>query len=159
MIEDAPADGASDVEVPDADGDDNDDHLARWIEEELEQEEALVNSIQHVREPDEGEGDSGQDPARHAPLAEVVEGEGSGHVRHGHRRDLEILQWGVFDIALKVQSSGNTPWECRCPFHKLSSQTGCKRTIDFNDNSKDHGLIAAKWWCNQAQMHSRQKTH
>ena len=93
MIEDAPAAGASDVEVPDADGDDNDDHLARWIEEELQQEEALVNSIHHVREPDEGEGDSGQDPERHAPLAEVVEGEGSGHVRHGHRRDLEILQW------------------------------------------------------------------
>ena len=110
----------------------------------MEQEEALINSIQPVEESDQEEGNDMQDKPQD---------------RHGHRRDLEIVEWGAFDIALKVQATGKTSWECRCPFHKLSKTTGCKRTIEFNDDSKDHALIAAKWWCNQAQMHSRQKLH
>ena len=72
---------------------------------------------------------------------------------------MAIEEWGAFDIARKVQQSGKTLWECRCPFHKKSKDTMCKRTIEFTENTKDHALIAARWWCNQALFHTRQKTH
>ena len=82
------------------------------------------------------------------------------------RKGLKKLKWGpCFDIAFRRRAGKINGLEARCPFHRKSSRTGCKKTFDFDvpadpdDSVIDVYLNALKWWCNCAKVWDRQKDH
>ena len=80
----------------------------------------------------------------------------------GRRRRLRVLPWGCQEIALKVAMKDGKEmhsFEARCKFHKLSVVTDCKRTFGFTPDTRPLALNAAKYWCNQAALYQRQRTH
>ena len=156
-------------DVADGDGSDLETMLARYIEEELEQEEQAAD-LEHS--DDEQESDAPAPGVPDEPDGPVEELDGpagepdqfveSGDVpmEAGSRQKLRIIPWGPQSIARKKNKRGKeVAFECRCGFHKLNAGTVCKKTISYNAGSEEHALIAAKYFLNQGALHRTQNDH
>ena len=72
--------------------------------------------------------------------------------------------WGPFAIS-KTSAIRDPPYgglQATCPFHKLSSATGCKKFVKLKDNTaqtEQQVRWALRDWCNRATQFQRQKHH
>ena len=137
-------------DVADGDGSDLETMLARYIEEELEQEEQAAD-LEHS--DDEQESDAPAPGVPDEPDGPVDELDGpagepdqfveSGDVpmEAGSRQKLRTIPWGPQSIARKKNKRGKeVAFECRCGFHKLNAGTVCKNTISYNAGSEEHAF-------------------
>ncbi|CAE7832485.1 unnamed protein product [Symbiodinium sp. CCMP2592] len=72
--------------------------------------------------------------------------------------------WGVFRINLKQPAAARVHggYEARCPFHRKSAKTDCKKFVSIRGSTaadKDNALRALKAWCNCAESYNRQRDH
>eukprot|EP00971_Amphidinium_carterae_P096489 1909440-Amphidinium_carterae.2 len=66
-----------------------------------------------------------------------------------------------FRITVRVGPGGGViAWTARCPFHKLSQRTLCKKhiTVTSSDDSA-RGLRLLYHWCNCAVHYNRKRDH
>ena len=141
--------------------------LERYIEEDerLLQEEGKPDSepdqpdediIEPVDPGDEGAGEppgsEAQDPPE--PAAMAIPAVASNVADFRGRQKLKIESWGAINIA-RVKGA----FECRCPFHKLSQKTDCKKTFSYTDESEEIVLASLRHWANTARNFNRQRHH
>lgn len=94
-----------------------------------------------------------------APSDEETQQPPQKRTRGTHSGPLRKIKWGCFTIARKRISDVESAFECRCRFHRLNTTTKCKRTIGFTEDTEQHCLMVAKWWCNQALHYRKQEHH
>jgi hypothetical protein len=90
-------------------------------------------------------------------------------VRAAAALGLEVYQgaswrWGGFVITYVAATAGSTSaWQAKCPYHKLSEVSDCKKRMtnpDFNGlQSHQATLCRLLWWCSQAPLFERQRHH
>ncbi len=95
-----------------------------------------------------GRGAGGGAPAGAAEVDDVLSG----------------LRWGPFVITPKQPSKGHKygGWQARCPFHKKSSVTGCKKFASIwgpTPEDREQAMCTIKAWCVAAPMFDRQWQH
>ena len=164
--DEVPVDAEAPQQIEDArepsvasDADDQEQVLDKWLEEVIDMEDqALEEQIELGGEEEVEELDPG-----HESDIEVSNDEGTEQPPQKRKRGtatrLRKLKWGCFTIARKKISDVESAFECRCPFHMLNAGTGCKRTIHYSEETEEHCLMVAKWWCNQAKLYRKQVYH
>ena len=90
-------------------------------------------------------------------------------VRAAAALGLEVYQgaswrWGGFVITYVAATGGSkSAWQAKCPYHKLSEVSDCKKRMtnpDFNGlQSHQATLCRLLWWCSQAPLFERQREH
>jgi hypothetical protein len=81
---------------------------------------------------------------------------------------LSASDWGVFRITPKQPGGGTWTggafggFSARCPFHKLSNKTGCKKWSRIRGPSaedREAAYLRVLFWCSQARSFDRQRHH
>ena len=78
--------------------------------------------------------------------------------------------WGAFTFTMKrtpLKKGGVAyAWQCACPFHKLSQETGCRKTKGFDylgtlsfEAEAERVIENLKHWANNAKKYKRQRHH
>ena len=76
------------------------------------------------------------------------------------RQKLDILPWGAIDIARTTRNKkGEVSFEARCPFHRLSKKTTCKKTFSYTPDTEELVLASLRHWGNTARQFNRQVHH
>ena len=77
----------------------------------------------------------------------------------------ENFDWGAFRFTLRKKKGLQDAWawQCRCPFHRRSAVTECKKEMtvpkgDWEAQSMNT-LLTLKHWANQAKNFGRQRYH
>ena len=151
-----------DIEEPDGADDNVDPALLDFdFEEALAAELELQDVIgaqdlldEHIEDHGGGDGDAGADDDEERERAVANPSE------YNHK-------WGPFTFTLKrSKTSSALSWQCMCPFHRKSPNSGCKKTLSVNTGTglsftaeSDRVLDCLRHWANQALLFDRQRTH
>ena len=73
-------------------------------------------------------------------------------------------KWGVFSFTPRAAGKQCKfgGWQARCPFHKLSDQSGCKKFIPAagpTRQDRSDAMQVLLTWCSRAFLNSRQSSH
>ena len=127
----------------------------------LEGQDLPANPGQEADEEDESSDSSESVMIEEDPLLPDGAEVDIAHRRHNHN-------WGPFRITVRRNmldngdeddNHGILAWTARCPFHKVSPVTGCKRSLNVGRQSSEVVLRLLYHWCNHAAEHSRKRDH
>ena len=83
--------------------------------------------------------------------------------RAGEPFDWESFRFGAFKFTAKKPKQHNQfSWQVKCPFHRKSDKTDCKKTLNVTPLTReryDAVILCLKHWANQARQFSRQRFH
>ena len=116
-------------------GDESEEDVEYWLGEILDGEDI---ALQDEMPDPPVEPDNELEPPAPADEDEPQRPRKQRRGRDPKRGELCAEQWGCFEIARKRAGDVETALECRCKFHRLNDQTGCKRTISYTAESDDH---------------------
>ena len=153
-----------DIEEPDEE--DEDDNVAAILDLDFEEALAAELALDHIVEQqdiidDHIDADHGGDGAAGAENDQERQRAMINPSEYNHK-------WGPFTFTLKRprRSPNALYWQCSCPFHRRSINSGCKKTMSMNAESglsaaaeSDRVLDCLKHWANQAVFCNRQRTH
>eukprot|EP00974_Lingulodinium_polyedra_P043227 4150718-Lingulodinium_polyedra.AAC.1 len=110
-------------------------------------------------DPDLSEASSGDDDLAAAAAAEESASSSSSSEAPSeglHRASNH--NWGALRITIRPDGQ----WSARCPFHRASASTQCKKAISFpvgNAEDRDQALRRLYAWCNAALNFDRKYKH
>ena len=81
----------------------------------------------------------------------------------GSNLDWNTFNFGAFKFtAKKPKTSAQWSWQVKCPFHRKSNKTDCKKTMNVTPATPEryHEVLRClKHWCNSAKSFDRQRHH